>query len=290
MILSISRRTDIPAYYSDWLFRCLREGFVTVRNPMNPGQVRQISLAPSDVDGIVFWSKNPAPMLSRLSELNKYRYYFQFTLTPYGSKIEPGLPDKAAVIDTFKKLSNHIGPERVIWRYDPILLNPVYTVERHIGLFSEMAAGLKGYTNKCTISFIDPYKNTQANASKLALTAIDDGCKMEIARAFTRTASESGMALDTCAEGIDLSALGIGHARCVDARLFNNLWGMNLPTARDRNQRPACLCMQSVDIGVYNTCPGGCLYCYANYNPGAIGKNVAAHDPASPILIGLPNK
>jgi hypothetical protein len=284
MLLSVSRRTDIPAYYSAWLFRRILEGFVVVRNPMNPGSTREISLRPEDVDGIVFWSKNPAPMLGRLDELSQYRYYFQFTLTPYGKDIEPGIPDKAGLIETFKRLSDAIGPERVLWRYDPILLNPVYTVGRHIEEFARMASSLRGCTGKCTISFIDMYKNTAANADKLALAELDDGAKRQLARKFASAASENSISLATCAEDIDLSECGIGHARCVDAGLFNSLWGLSLPMRKDSNQRPACRCTQSVDIGAYNTCPGGCLYCYANYNPAVIDKKRAAHDESAPSL------
>lgn len=284
MLLSISRRTDIPAYYSGWLFRRLSEGLVVVRNPMNPGSTREISLRPEDVDGIVFWSKNPAPVLGRLDELSRYRYYFQFTLTPYGNDIEPGIPDKAGLIDTFRRLADAIGPERVVWRYDPILLNPTYTIERHNDAFARMAQALRGNTGKCTISFIDMYKNTAANAKMLQLTELDDGAKLEIARTFAATAADNGIALDTCAEDIDLTGLGIGHARCVDAGLFNAIWGLNLPVRKDKNQRPACRCTESTDIGAYNTCPSGCLYCYANYNPAMIEKNRAAYDETAPIL------
>jgi hypothetical protein len=261
MIISASRRTDIPACYSGWFFNRLEAGFVHVRNPVNPSQVREISLRPGDVDGFVFWSKNPAPMLGRLRELAAYRYYFQFTLTPYGRDIEPSLPDKPSLVETFQRLASVIGPERVVWRYDPILINPVYTVEKHIDEFGRLAAALIGHTTKCTISFIDLYRNTTANAAKLNLTELDGGLKTRLAQAFARIAAENGMALATCAEEIDLSACGIGHARCVDAGLFNALWGLNIPERKDRNQRKACRCTQSVDIGAYNTCPAGCLYC-----------------------------
>jgi hypothetical protein len=284
MLLSISRRTDIPAYYSDWLFKRISEGFVVVRNPMNPGSTREISLRQEDVDGIVFWSKNPKPMLGRLDELSRFRYYFQFTLTPYGKDVEAGIPDKAGLIDTFKQLADVIGPDRVIWRYDPILLNPAYPIGRHVETYAQMASALRSYTGNCTISFIDMYKNTSANADKLALAELDDSAKQQLARAFAAAASENGIALATCAEDVDLSDYGIGHARCVDAGLFNALWGLNLPVRKDRNQRPACRCTESTDIGAYNTCPGGCLYCYANYNSAMIDKKRAAHDEAAPLL------
>ncbi len=287
MIISISRRTDIPAYYSPWLFHRLREGFAIARNPRNPRQERRVSLKPEGVDAIVFWSKNPAPMLPRLHELAGYRYYFQFTLTGYGPEIEPAFGDKAALLDTFRRLADTIGPERVLWRYDPVLLNPEYTMERHVDLFGQLAHVLRGYTKRCTISFIDDYKNTAANAAKLLLAPMDDGVKTSIAAAFAPIARQCGIDLMTCAEGIDLASLGIGHGRCVDAALINGLWGLNLPVTKDKGQRPGCLCTPSIDIGVYNSCPGGCLYCYANNNPAVIERNRGRHDPAGSALIEM---
>ncbi len=287
MILSISRRTDIPAYYSSWLYERLREGFAIARNPRNSRQERRVSLKPCDVDAIVFWSKNPAPMLGRLGELAAHRYYFQLTLTGYGPEIEPAFWDKAALMDTFHRLSDTIGPERVLWRYDPVLLNPDYTPERHTDLFGQLAHALRGHTKRCTISFIDDYKNTAANAGILRLAPMDDGAKTAIAAAFAPIARQCGIDLMTCAEGIDLAALGIGHGRCVDAALINGLWGLDLPVVKDKGQRPGCLCAPSVDLGVYNTCPGGCLYCYANYNPAVIERNRGRHDPAGSALIGV---
>ncbi len=290
MIISISRRTDIPAYYSPWLFHRLREGYAVARNPRNPRQERRVSLKPEDVDAIVFWSKNPAPMLPRLQELAGYRFYFQFTLTGYDPEIEPAFADRAALLDTFRQLSDAIGPARVLWRYDPILRNPDYTPERHAELFGRLAHTLRGYTKRCTISFIDDYKNTAANAAKLRLAPMDDGVKTTIAATLAPIARECGIDIMTCAEGIDLTALGIGHGRCVDAGLINGLWGLALPATKDKSQRPGCLCAPSVDLGVYNTCPGGCLYCYANYNTAVIERNREGHDPAGSAFLQMKDR
>ena len=159
MIISASRRTDIPSYYSEWLFNRIQNGFVLVRNPMNIHQISKINLAPDMIDGIVFWTKNPSPMLSRVGELNKYTYYFQFTINPYGEEIEQALPSKRKVIiPSFIDLSIKIGADRVIWRYDPILINKKYTIEKHIKYFEMLARLLKGYTKKCVISFVDMYR------------------------------------------------------------------------------------------------------------------------------------
>lgn len=277
MIISVSRRTDIPAFYADWFFQRLGEGEVLVRNPVNPSAVRVVSLRPDDVDGFVFWSKNPEPMLSRLNELSAYRYYFQFTLTPYGRDIEPGVPDKPVVVETFRRLADIIGPERMVWRYDPMLLNSAYPTERHLGDFTRLAEALRGCTGTCTISFVDAYRNTKRNAEQLALEPIGDSVKQELVRAFVSIAAERGISLNLCAEDGDYTALGAGRARCVDAGLFNALWGLKLPVRKDRNQRPLCRCHESTDIGAYNTCPGGCLYCYANYAP-TLSTRTLFHD------------
>ena len=161
MILSVSRRTDIPAFYADWFFNRIKEGFIYVRNPMNIHQVSRISLSPSIIDCIVFWSKNPKPMLDRLDELKNYMYYFQFTINPYDIKLEEYVPTKSGIIDTFKELSNKIGPERVIWRYDPIILTDTLTMEYHVKYFEELAKRLNGFTQTCVISFVDLYKKTE---------------------------------------------------------------------------------------------------------------------------------
>ena len=143
MIISASRRTDIPNYYSEWFFNRIKEGYVLVRNPMNISQVSKISLSPDVVDGIVFWTKNPLPILDRLEELREYTYYFQFTLTPYGKDVEPNVPSKNdLIIPSFRKLSERIGKERVVWRYDPILFNDKYTMDYHIKYFKALAAKL----------------------------------------------------------------------------------------------------------------------------------------------------
>ena len=170
MILSASRRTDIPNYYSEWFINRIREGFLYVRNPMNAHQVSKINLSPDVIDCIVFWTKNPINMLGKLEELKPYMYYFQFTLTGYGRDVEPNLPHKReALIPTFQRLSEQIGKERVIWRYDPIFLSDRYTVEYHIKAFEEIAASLAGYTDTVVISFIDFYKKTMRNTRTLAI-------------------------------------------------------------------------------------------------------------------------
>jgi hypothetical protein len=273
MIISASRRTDIPSYYSEWFFNRLKEKIVCVRNPFNMRQVSEINLDPEFVDCIVFWSKNPKPMLSMLQSLKDYRYYFQFTLNPYDSDIEAGLPPKTEIIETFKRLAGIIGPKKVIWRYDPILINGKYNAAYHIDEFGKLAGALKGYTEKVTFSFIDFYKKITEKIKALGIIEISTEVKNVIARKFSEIAKINNLSIDTCAEDIDLSEYGIAHARCIDDRLISEITGCNLLAEKDRNQRPECGCVKSVDIGKYNSCLNGCVYCYANYGKKAVDKN-----------------
>ena len=287
MIISASRRTDIPTYYAEWLFNRLREEFVLVRNPMNVHQVSRISLSPDVVDGIVFWTKNPIPMLGRLDELEKYNYYFQFTLNSYGKDVEPNVPSKNdVIIPAFIQLSNAIGRDRVVWRYDPIFFNSTYTMEYHCKYFQRLAAKLCDYTEKCTVSFLDLYRNTMRNVQPLAIQPETHEQQLELMERFSEIAKHYGLYIDTCAEAIDLHDLQITHACCIDKQRFERLGNYKLSIEKDRNQRPECGCIASIDIGAYNTCKNGCLYCYANYSGTTVKNNSELHNPNSPLLFG----
>ena len=287
MIISASRRTDIPSYYSDWFFNRIKDGFVYVRNPMNIHQISKISLSPNIVDGIVFWTKNPTPMLNRLHELNDYTYYFQFTLNPYGIDVEPNVPSKNdIVIPTFQQLSKEIGKDRVIWRYDPIFFNDKYTFDYHVKYFNLMADKLADYTEKCTVSFLDFYKNTQRNIAPLNIADTSYEQRMELMGVFAQIAKEHNIYIDTCAEDIDLQKFNIAHARCIDKERFERLGNYTLTIDKDKNQRSECGCIASIDIGAYNTCKNGCLYCYANYSSKTVLSNYSKHNPTSPLLFG----
>ncbi len=287
MIVSVSRRTDIPAFYADWFFQRLQEGFVLVRNPMNAHQVSRVRLDSEAVDGFVFWTKNPAPMLERLSLLQRHAYYFQFTLTPYGHDVETHLPSKGRVlVPTFRRLSEMIGAERVLWRYDPILLNDVYTPEVHLRRFEALAKRLSPYTCRCTISFFAPYRVALRNTANLGLWPIDAERKMHLAKSLAEIARSYGLEIVACAEEMDLSPYGVEPAHCIDGRLFTRLIGCPIHAEKDKNQRPLCGCMESVDIGVYHTCRNGCRYCYATSGEAAAKENARFHDPSSPLLVG----
>lgn len=287
MILSVSRRTDIPCYYSDWFVNRIKAGYLCVRNPFNSEQISRISLSPDVIDCIVFWTKNPADMLDKLDELKDYEYYFQFTLTGYGKDAEPNLPDKKSVIvPTFRKLSERIGKKRVVWRYDPIMFNDKYTPDYHIRAFGELCSLLDGYTERVVISFVDLYAKTKKNTESLHLKSASERDMMSLAAELSRIARAHGLEIFTCAENIELSSVGIEHGSCVDKRLVEELTGFTLKCAKDKNQRGECGCFESIDVGAYNTCRSGCKYCYANFSDALVGRHVAEYDPTSPVLCG----
>lgn len=287
MILSASRRTDIPNYYSDWFFNRIKEGYLYVRNPMNPHQVSKVNLSPEVVDCIVFWTKNPEPMLSRLDELSAYSFYFQFTLTGYGKDIEPNVPHKKnAMIPIFQGLSRKIGSQKVIWRYDPILFTDKYTPEYHFNAFGQIAEELRGYTLKCVISFVDFYAKMQKNMKAANAYALPENELAGFAKGIAQIAAANGMKVTSCAEKIDLSSCGIEHNCCIDKAFMEQIIGYRLRAGKDKNQREECGCMESIDAGAYDTCKNGCKYCYANRNWESVMKNCRQYDVNAPILCG----
>lgn len=287
MILSVSRRTDIPNYYSDWFITRIKEGFLYVRNPMNAHQISKIDLSPEVIDCIVFWTKNPANMIEKLEDLQKYMYYFQFTLTGYGKDVEPNLPNKREeLIPTFKRLSEKIGKERVIWRYDPILISKRYTINYHLKAFEEIASSLAAYTEKVVISFVDLYSKTLRNTRKLDIRQITNEEMIEVAGEMAQIASKYNLIIETCAEQINLQEAGIQHGSCIDKKLIERLLGCKLIAEKDKNQREACGCFESVEVGAYNTCLNGCKYCYANFNDSKVEDHVKSYNRNSALLCG----
>ena len=295
MIVSASRRTDIPAFYSDWFFKRLEEGFVVTRNPFNANQLTKIRLDSEVVDTIVLWTKNAKPMLGRLEELDAtgIPYYFQFTITPYGQDLEPRLPsNKTGLIDVFKELAARLGTDRVIWRYDPILFSEKYSMGYHKRAFAKCAGLLEGFASRVVISFLDMDYNNTKNIKSLGISDGTAEEKKELASYIADVARGLGMTVETCAEEIDLEACGIKHGHCIDADLIERIAGKSLSTrgrGKDKGQRLLCGCIGSTDIGAYNTCHHGCAYCYANYSPGSIKRNCNNHDPGSAVLIGFCN-
>lgn len=286
LIVSVSRRTDIPALYSEWFYNRIKEGYVIVRNPFNRKQLSKIILDNNMVECFIFWTKDPKNFMNKLELLEKYNYYFQFTVTAYRKDIEVSLRKKRDIIKTFQELSNKIGKEKVVWRYDPILINDYYTKEYHYKWFEIFANNLSGYTNKCTISFIDEYKETKKNSNSLNLIKISEKDMIEIASNFVRIGEKYGIKIESCGEKVNLESYGVEQGACIDAKFISQITGNDTRKYKKDNMRKTCNCIKSVDIGEYNSCVHNCRYCYANYNSSIIQNNYNKHDKNSPILIG----
>jgi hypothetical protein len=286
MIISASRRTDIPAFYSEWFLNRIKEGFLLVSNPRNPNHLSRVDLSPDKIDCIVFWTKNPAPLISGLDILDKfnYRYYFEFTLNGYGNDIEKNLPAKEKIITTFKELGSRLGPERVDWRFDPIILNNQFFAEWHLECFYNICKQLYKYTNRCIISFVDQYKHL---SSEFVKPKEDDIYKL--ADGLSQTAKEFDLPLFTCSEQIDLSAYNIKHASCIDKNKIEKLAGYSIDAKKDTSQRKMCGCIESADIGIYNTCQHKCAYCYATTSEKIVLAQAKNHNQYSPMLTGFPS-
>lgn len=295
MIISASRRTDIPAFYHHWFMHRVRAGFLKTRNPFNAHQVRDISLRPEDVDVIVFWTRNARPLLPDLPELDQrgLRYYFQYTITGYPATLEPHVPSLPEAIRTFRQLSKHIGAGRVIWRFDPVLISALTPLHQICTLFDGIASQLTGYTGQVIISLLDIYRKTERNLSQIAeLQPInllqDPDLQAETACRLAAIAHRHGMTISACAEPVDLSPWGILKSRCIDDVLIAREFDLQLASRKDPGQRPECGCVRSVDIGDYNTCLHGCRYCYATYNSTRVLKNRQRHHAWSPFLLDDP--
>lgn len=284
MIINTGQRTDIPAFYSDWFVNRLKAGFVLVRNPYDPRSVTRYRLTPDVVDLIGFCTKNPAPMLPRLDLLKPFGQFWYVTITPYGKDIEPRVPPKPQVLDSFRRLSDAVGPARVGWRYDPILINEAWPVERHIRAFEYMAKTLCGYTRTAVISFIDLYEKTRRNFPEVRAVAKEE--RLALGKALVETGRRYGMTVRPCAEGDELAVFGADCGGCMTVALYKQALGQRLKVPRFQPARKECACWLGGDIGAYNTCGHLCRYCYANYDADTVRRNSAAHDPESPLLIG----
>lgn len=283
MIISASRRTDIPAFFGEWFYNRLLAKEVIVRNPMNPKILTKIQLDPRNIDCIVFWTKNPKDFLQYLPKIDKlgYKYYFQFTLTSYDSLLEKNVAKKDTIINTFIELSNLIGKEKVVWRYDPILINDKYSIEYHAKWFEYIIDKLQNYTEKCVISFIDSYSFLKKSFIENNIQELDINLITNIASILSEIAINKSIPLYTCTEKINLDSIGIRHNKCIDDELINRITNSILLSKKDVSQREECGCIASRDIGTYNTCTHNCIYCYAKRNTG--NQNIL-YDPNSPML------
>ena len=284
MIINTGMRTDIPAFYSKWFLNRIKEGYVYVRNPFNNSQVTKYSLDPSVVDCLSFCTKNPHPIIPRLNELNKYKQFWFVTITPYGKDIEPNVPDKKQVISDFKELSKYLGKNAIALRFDPILINEKFDVSMHIRCFEKLLSEVKGYTEDCTISFLDMYEKVKRNAKDLRPP--NEAEERELAKAFSKIGQDNNITIHACCEKAYLKDYGLDITGCMSQEIVEKAIGNKLNAPKNNSKRSECNCLMGNDIGSYNTCMHLCKYCYANSNQELVKENVKRHDPDSPFLIG----
>ena len=283
MILNVSGRTDIVAFYSDWFMNRLKEGYIDVRNPFNKKLISRINM--DDVDLIFFCTKNPIPIIDKIKDINK-KVYFHITLTSYNKDIEPNVPDKKEVIKAIKELSKIIGKENIVIRYDPIFLSKKYNLEYHKKAFNKLCTLLDGYVSRVLISFLDEYKNVLNNRHILKYLPITDEDYKEIGIYFSKVAKAHNIEVHTCFEKRDLTEYGFIKADCMSKELAFKLTGNIYKEEWKARKEKLCHCISMVDIGEYNTCKHFCKYCYANFDEKKVTTNFNNHDPNSSLLIG----
>lgn len=282
MILNVSGRTDIVAFYTEWFMNRIKEGYVDVRNPFNKKLVSRINF--DNVDMIMFCTKNPLPIIPYIKEINK-PILFHITLTPYLKDIEPNVPDKKEIIKGIKELSNILGKENVVVRYDPIFISDKYNVDYHLKVFSRLCEQLDGYIEKIVVSFIDDYKNVRNNIKTLKLKDFTEDIYKSIGEGFSSSAKEHNIVVQTCYEDRNLVEYGFIKGECLSHELAFKMTGKTFKdwTARRDGK---CGCVQMVDIGVYNSCKHFCKYCYANFDEKEVVNNFNKHNPNSSLLVG----
>lgn len=285
MIINTGCRTDIPAYFSQWFYNRIIEGYVLVRNPYYPEQVLRYQLNEDVVDCLIFCTKNPEPMFKRLEEISRFNQFWFVTITPYGKEIEPNVPDKSRVMESFKQLSETVGMKKISWRYDPIFIDDRYSLNFHLESFRKMAENLKGYVDNCVISFIDLYAKTKQNFKKVREVTKEE--QEIIGKTFALIGRENGIKIRTCCEGAELERYGIDVSGCMTKSVIERAIGCGLDMKKGMKMaREGCNCLIGNDIGMYNTCDHACIYCYANYNQSIVRQNMQNHNPDSPFLIG----
>ncbi len=284
MILNTGLRTDIPGFFSEWFYNRIEEGFVYVRNPYVKNQIYSYRLDPELIDCIIFCTKNPKPMFENLEKIDKFNQYWHITITPYEKEIEPNVPPMNDVLESFKYLSKKLGKENVTLRYDPIFINEKYTLEKHIESFEYIINSLSGYTTEAIISFIDLYEKTKRNFPKAIEVTKDE--RLKLGKEFAQIGKKNNITIKTCVEGTELDKFGIDSSGCMTKEVIERAINKNLNIPKQKARNGECYCLLNNDIGEYNTCDHGCLYCYANSNKRLVKRNLKLHDPKSPILIG----
>lgn len=289
MIINTGGRTDTVQYYSKWLLNRFREGFVYSRNPFYPNKVTRYELTPDKVDCVVFCSKNYEPILENLKEItDKFNTYFHYTITAYDKDIEPNVPAIDKSIETLLKLESITGKNRIAWRYDPVLLVGKYTIDYHLETFESMSKALSGHIDRCIFSFVEMYKKLSVNMPELK--AISENDKIILARGLGEIAQKYNIYLQTCATSDDYERFGIHPSGCMTLDILGKANGVKFKKLKHKGMRKNCNCIETRDIGWYDTCPNGCKYCYANSTPQKALENFKLHNPSSPILLGEINE
>ncbi len=286
MIINTGARTDTVQYYTKWLLRRFKEGYVLSRNPLFPNKVTRLELTPDKVDCVVFCSKNYRPILPDLHLItDRFHTFFFYTITAYGKDIEPGVPSIDESIETLLELEKQVGAGRICWRYDPVLLTShKYTIDFHLKTFDAMAARLTGHASRCVFSFVEVYKKLELNMPELKVMTTAE--MNEIARGLGAIGQKYGLHLQTCGTNGDYRKYGIHPSGCMTLEMLGQANHIAFRRLRHRGSRAGCHCIESRDIGAYDTCINGCKYCYANKNPQAAAANYRLHDPNSPLLLG----
>jgi hypothetical protein len=274
--------------------RRVRQGYCLVPSPFDRRRIARVDLTPGAVEAIVFWTRDPRPLLPHLAELEGwgYRFYFQFTLLDYPRSLDPGTPAAARSLATFGELARSLGPERVVWRYDPIVLSPATGPDFHLRTFRRLAGELSGACRQVVVSVLDRYRKAEGRLREAAREGAGPVSPEEEARLLLRlipglvaAAGDAGLRIRSCAETRDLASLGVPPGACVDGDLVESLTGRPLRGGKDPGQRKACRCVASRDVGAYDTCPAGCRYCYAVSGFRRARMLQAAHDPDAPALV-----
>lgn len=285
MIINTGSRTDTVQYYSDWLLKRFKEGFVYSRNPLFPNIVTRYELNPNILDCVVFCSKNYEPILDRLTEItDKFNTYFHYTITAYGRDIEPNVPNIDESIETLIKLSKIVGKQKIAWRYDPILLTKKYTKQVHYNTFDYMSKRLSPHIDRCIFSFVDMYKKLETNMPEIIILNNND--KIEIAKNIGSIAKKHNMIIQTCATIEDFKQFGILQTGCMTSEILGNANNITFKKVRHSGNRQGCKCIENRNIGDYDTCPNGCKYCYANKNPQIAQENYKKHNPNDLMILG----
>lgn len=285
MILNTGGRTDIVQYYNKWLLKRFKEGFVYSRNPLFPNKVIRYELTPDKIDCVIFCSKNYEPILQNLHEItDKFHTYFYYTITAYGKDVEPGVPAIEKSIDTLLKLEDIVGSNKIAWRYDPVLLTEKYTIDYHLETFDNMAKQLSGHVDRCIFSFVEMYKKLEKNMPEIILLTEEN--RDFIAKHLAEIAGKYGLLLQTCGTDESFTRYGIHLSGCVTLDILGKANNIVFKDLKHKGMRQGCHCIESRDIGAYDTCLNGCKYCYANKNPQKAFDNYKYHNPDSPLLLG----